>query len=160
MSFSVKVKGVDDFGEAVQNIAEALGPPHVTQALKRGAEVIQHQAQQNVKRQKLYVTGTLHDSIKVLEVSPWAVSILVDVVYGAVHEFGYTGIITDKQRRFFWAKWYETQDDMWKALALSYSYTIPARPYLRPAVDQKMGDAILTIVQQMRRALQLGIRRK
>jgi len=135
MSFSIKVKGVNDFNKGLQDVAKALGPPHMAEGLRHGAQPFLHKAQENLLEQELYVTGDLYDSIKVVVVNQWQVNILVDSDYGAVHEFGYTGVITDKQRRFFWAKWYETQDDMWKALALSHTYTIPARPYLRPASD-------------------------
>ena len=135
MSFSIKVKGVNDFNKGLQDVAKALGPPHMAEGLRKSGEVIQHKAQENLLEQELYLTGKLYDDIKVVVVNQYAVEILVDSDYGAVHEFGYTGVITPRQRSFFWAKWYETQDDMWKALALSHTYTIPARPYLRPASD-------------------------
>ena len=135
MSFSVRVKGVNDFNKGLQDVAKALGAPHMAEGLKHAAQPILHKAQENLLEQELYVTSDLYDSIKVVVVNQWQVNILVDSDYGAAHEFGYTGVITDKQRRFFGAKWYETQDEMWKALALSHSYTIPARPYLRPAID-------------------------
>jgi phage gpG-like protein len=75
-------------------------------------------------------------------VNQYRVDIEVRAVYGAVHEYGGTFTITPRQRRFFWAKFYETGDDLWKALALSVQYTIPARPYLRPAIDAKEDEAM------------------
>ncbi len=78
-----------------------------------------------------------------------------NVVYAAAQEFGYTGQITDRQRRFFWYKWYETRNPMWRALALSVEYTIPAHPYLRPALAESRKDAarlvLKSVVGELRR---------
>ena len=86
--------------------------------------------------------GDFPSRIKTRRVNQYRVDVEVDAVYGAVHEYGGTFTITPRQRRFFWYKWYETEDEMWKALALSVTYTIPARPYLRPAIDAKQDEAI------------------
>lgn len=87
-------------------------------------------------------TGDFPSRIDTEVINQFRVDIVVRAVYGAVHEFGGTFKVTDKQRRFFWAKHYETKEDMWKALALSKTYTIPARPYLRPALDTQTGAAL------------------
>lgn len=60
--------------------------------------------------------------------------------YAAIHQFGGTlkpSIpITKKTRKFFWAKFYESGQDKWKALALTKkkelrpTIKIPARPYI------------------------------
>jgi hypothetical protein len=94
--------------------------------------------------QGLYDTMALWESIEPRKVNQYRVDVRVGVEYGAAHEYGLENQrITDRQRRFFWAKWAETGDEMWKALALSETYTIPARPYLRPAVDTAKRDAWL-----------------
>ncbi len=68
------------------------------------------------------------------------------VPYAAIHEYGGTTRlpITAQMRRFFWAQWYETGDDKWKAMALSkkaaFSINMPPRPYLSPAVDAELPD--------------------
>lgn len=77
--------------------------------------------------------------------SRWAIDIGTNVIYAAAQEFGYSGHVTEKQRRFFWAMWYTTNNPMWRALALSEKYTIPAQPYLRPALDES-GDEIRRLV--------------
>lgn len=60
-----------------------------------------------------------------------------EVPYAAIHEYGGTIPKTPRSRRFFWAMWYNTNAPMWKALALgSGPIRMPARPYLRPAVDK------------------------
>jgi hypothetical protein len=108
------------------------------------------QAQQNVMKQGLYDTMELHDSIKPIKVNQFRVDVEVGAGHGAVHEFGLEKqVITPRQRRFFWAKFAETGDEMWKALALSETYTIPARPYLRPAADEQKHAAWLTVAQSL-----------
>lgn len=57
--------------------------------------------------------------------------------YGAMQHFG--GVthphITKRSQKFFWAMWYQTGDEMWKALALksigtTLTISIPARPWM------------------------------
>jgi len=63
------------------------------------------------------------------------------VPYAATHEFGDTRTVTPQMRAFFWAKHKETEEDRWKAMALSERLTYPRRSFLRPAA----GDATPTI---------------
>ena len=58
--------------------------------------------------------------------------------------------------------YYETGDEMWKALALSTTYTlaaVPARPYFRPAIDENKKEVSLAIKVELARILtrNLGI---
>lgn len=101
-------------------------------ALKRVAMVVETRAKANV-RDRLNTTGTavggLMGSIthvmrgkgfdSVARIGP-------QVVYGAIHEFG--GVITPKSAP---ALVFQTADGEWHVVQ---SVTIPARPYLRPAV--------------------------
>lgn len=57
------------------------------------------------------------------------------VPYAATHEYGDTRTVTEGMRAFFWAKHAETQEDRWKAMALSETLTYPERSYLRTALD-------------------------
>lgn len=59
------------------------------------------------------------------------------IPYALIHEFGGEIPITDKMRRFFWAKYAETKQQFWMAMALTKksSITMPARPYFYPAVE-------------------------
>jgi len=63
-----------------------------------------------------------------------------EVPYAATHEYGDRRSVTSKQRRFFWAKYSETDKDKWKAMALSETLDYPKRPYLEPALDDTMDD--------------------
>lgn len=76
--------------------------------------------------------------------------------YG-IHEAGgtipaRTQDITERMRKFFWAKYYEGQDDRWKFMALSKgplnipAFDMPARPFLAPSViDPDVREAAQTM---------------
>lgn len=60
-----------------------------------------------------------------------------ELQYAGIHQRG--GVthptVTVKSRAFFWAMWFETKNDMWKAMALKsvgskLNVFIPPRPYL------------------------------
>lgn len=77
------------------------------------------------------------------------------VEYAAIHEYGgeTRPRVTDKMRRFAWAKYYETGIDTFKGIALTkknrLSVSIPARPYLRPGTR----DALPRIEDRARETL-------
>lgn len=54
------------------------------------------------------------------------------VDYSQVHQEGATIPVTDKMRKYFWAKFKETKNVKWKYLALMKKkfVTIPARPFI------------------------------
>lgn len=64
------------------------------------------------------------------------------VPYAVLHEKGGTRVVTEKMRRFFWAKYFETSiygdtvmNSMWSALRFKNVITFPKRSYLEPAVN-------------------------
>lgn len=143
MAFRQKVLGLDDLDRNLKAVAGLVPGGELADALADGAWDIAIRAKQNAKAQGLMDTGDLIASIQPRKINQFRVDVEVGVVYGAVHEFGLENqVITDRQRRFFWAMHAETGDGMWKALALSDTYTIPARPYLRPAIDTEKRSAI------------------
>ncbi len=150
MAFQENVVGFKDLSDNLKRIAAIVGGAELADSLEKGAMEIVWQAKQNVMAQGLHDTGDLWKSIEPVKINQFTVAIRVSADHGAVHEFGLENqIITDKQRRFFWAKFSETDDDMWKALALSTTYTIPARPYLRPAVDEMKLQAVQTTAMSL-----------
>lgn len=137
MSFKVKATGLGQFDKNMRALARQISPQvGIAESLDDGAQVIVRQAKDNAVRQGLIDSGELVDSIVTVKVNQFRVDIRVGVPYGAAHEFGVTVTITPRQRRFFWAMWIKTNDEMWLALALSTTYTIKAKPYVRPAIDE------------------------
>lgn len=79
------------------------------------------------------------------------VSIGSNLVYSRIQQEGGKITITPKMRKFFWAKYSETKNPVWKAMALKKGFIrIPARPYLNiPASD----------FGRIRNSVETGIRR-
>jgi len=130
--------------------------------IKRGLILSAQLVDQRATRQAPRDTGRLKRSIthgRPYNVRRWhwAIDVGTNVEYAAAQEFGLNRQpITDRQRRFFWAKWSETSEPMWKALGLSQTYTIPAQPYLRPAIEQSRGDIRRLIYKSVIAALKKG----
>lgn len=149
MKLQMGVFGIDEMRRNFEAIEYVLLNPRqgISDEIEAALnDTVIPEARQNVW-ELFDTTGDFPSRIVTRKVNQYRVDIEVRAVYGAVHEYGGTFTITAKQRAFFWYKWYETQEPMWKALALSDTYTIPARPYLRPAIDSKMDDAIQKAAQ-------------
>jgi len=151
---------VQELDRTFQRIADRVAGAGLRAASRAGAETILEQAKANIRDTFVNQSGRLENSGRIeLEGarSRQVANILFDVIYAAVHEYGLQDQpITDRQRAFFWAMWAEEGDEMWKALALSETYTIPARPYLRPAIDSKQREAL----REMARVLAEEIKRE
>jgi len=84
-------------------------------------------------------SGDLKKSIKTVSKSIKEIHIQSATPYSAIHNYGGTIRITDKMRKFFWAKFYETKKKHWKFMALSkktFIY-IPQRQYMGTTVKLK-----------------------
>jgi len=159
VSFKRKAIGLNLFVTRTRKLALKISPQSgISDILTGGAWIIALEARDNAIAQGLIRSGELVDSIKPVKINQFRVDIKVGVPYGAAHEFGVTVTITERQRRFFWAKHIETGDPMWLALALSKTYTIPARPYLRPAIDESKASAVKQIGGDMRKAIQEAVK--
>lgn len=90
-------------------------------------------ADNNAKRRALLVkTGALKRSIKVIKVLGNAVVVgSTALKYNKMHNQGGEIDITAKMKRFFWAKYYSTKQQHWKAMALKQTkIKIPKRQYI------------------------------
>lgn len=159
-----RVIGLKDLTGYFRGLAREA-PGKVTARLCReGAGVVLEAAKQNIRNTFENQTGNLENSGEVVVVNQYTADVRFNAIYSAVHEYGLENQpITDRQRRFFWAKWYEEGNEMWVALALSTHYTIPARPYLRPAIDShkqkaahEMAGALRHEMTKRRSAYKLG----
>ena len=154
VGFKLSVVGTKELNTQFGNITRAFRPPAVANLMLVGAETIAEGARDNILEQDLVDTGDMYDAVSAYKINQYSAGVKVDSVYGATHEFGLEKQpITDRQRRFFWARYTETKEKMWLALALSVTYTIPARPYLRPAIDEKKHDALYDMMREAGRML-------
>jgi len=124
MSKGVKVIKLDNRFKEV--IAAASGD-NIMKSLLAGGEVVRNHAKLNIQAQELVDTSNLLNSISVQEGSGGktdaTVEIGTNVEYAAIHEFGGTIHQTNA-----WGK------------GIEQTITIPARSYLRPAVDENIED--------------------
>ena len=124
MSNGVKVIKLDD---KFKDVIAAASGDNIMKALLAGGEVVRNHAKLNIQAQELVDTGNLLGSISVQEGSGGktdaTVEIGTNVEYAAIHEFG--GAIHQTNA---WGK------------GISQTIHIPARPYLRPALDENEGS--------------------
>ena len=132
----VVIEGGEDLARKLAALSDAVQGQVLEAALRSGALLVQNDA----KRLVPYRTGTLRRSIhtETETQGPGKAEAAVgtDVVYAARVEFGFEG-----------------QDK------LGRSYHQPARPYLRPALDQNMDAAAQEIAAALREAIEnVGVR--
>ncbi|MBQ0113459.1 MAG: phage virion morphogenesis protein [Bacteroidales bacterium] len=87
----------------------------------------------------LVKTGDLRKSLRV-QTSNSSVSIISDVEYADIHNEGGKIQVTDKMKKFFWAKYKETKSEKYKALALKKVGSfiiIPERRFVGDAPEVK-----------------------
>ena len=148
------VIGLSDLVGKFQAMAKELSGEARSELALRGAEVIVDSVKQKIVQQGLVLEGELLNSVIATKINQWTAGAEVNMPYAAVHEYGLRDhVITDRQRAFFWTMYGGTGDKMWKCLALSTTYTIPARPYFRPGIDDgkrkaavAMADALLDLL--------------
>ena len=89
-------------------------------------------ANPNARGTLLMVTGTLRRSIEA-EVRGNGVRFTSAVPYASIHNEGGKITVTARMKRFFWYKYKQTKDEMWKRLALmkvGKTMTIPQRQFV------------------------------
>lgn len=92
-------------------------------------------------------------SLSKVTVTPQGVDFTIGTAYivALVQEYGATITITEKMRRFFWAKYAETGADMWRGLALTKKsvITIPPRPFFSQALKELEAVEVPEIVESI-----------
>lgn len=158
-SFKATVLGLKDLDAALTAMVKSISPPEAAEVMAVGAAEIRDSIRAEISARGLVDKGKLRESVEVYKVNQFAAGVRVGVVYGAVHEFGLPNqVITERQRSFFWFKYMSEGDEMWLALALSTTYSIPARPYFRPGVDKGKSAAAKAIASEVASRLQAQAR--
>jgi phage gpG-like protein len=103
----------------------------------------------------LVQSGRLRRSFE-LETRGLTLIIRTDAPYAQVHNEGgvveHTITITPQMRKFFWAKFRETKDEMWKGMALTKKgvlqqrFTMPQRQFMgeHPQLDERLENLLET----------------
>jgi phage gpG-like protein len=129
----IEVVGVQTFSRNIHKLMAVVSGPGIDRALMQGGFVVERSAKENIRSQHLIDTGNLRSSIRTVLFRHGQVIVGTNVVYAAIHEFG--GTITPKN-----AKWLVFKiGDQW---VMTDSVDIPARPYLRPALDKNRRNVV------------------
>ncbi|MFA4972549.1 MAG: phage virion morphogenesis protein [bacterium] len=133
---SVKIEGLDKFQKSLDRLNGARGVV-MKAALQAGLMVLEGQVKQNIRDADLIDTGNLLNNWK-QEVRADYAALVTDTPYAAIHEYG--GVI--RARGGGWLT-FQTKDGAWHRVK---EVTMPARPYIRPAIDEHR-DEIMGAVQ-------------
>jgi HK97 gp10 family phage protein len=150
MTKTVKIEGVDEFISDLNKLSKVVRSEVSLDALEAGAQVIVTYAEDNA-RNKLnkHPTGNLVNSIGVRREGKTVLAGVFGVVYAKIHEFG--GVIKARGKALV----FKGEDGH---LVITKQVTIPARPYLRPAVDNHMADIKDAIIEALRGLIQKAVR--
>ena len=147
-------KGIPGMDPLLQKIAKAQAEIDrgIGRALMRGALLISGEAQRNVsgpRPERLgVVTGRLRSSISAVALSKYSVKVGTNVSYAAIHEFGGRTkphlIVPLKKKALSWVG--EGGEVFVRRVVHHPGSTIPARPYMRPAMETRRAR-VLEIVR-------------
>ena len=100
-------------------------------------------------------TGNLANSLTQNKIGKTTVQITSSLPYGNIQNYGGKIRITDKMRKFFWAKFKSTGDSRWKGLALSRKQfiKIPKRTFIgdTPKLQLEITDIVVTEFNKLTR---------
>lgn len=151
MSAEPIVIGLKELSDDLDRLSEDSRHDVLMAALEAGARTIQIYAQENA-RQKLnkHPLGFLTNSIGVRKAgNVWEVGVF-GVIYAKIHEFG--GVITPRTKKFL--SWIDPDSGR---RIFTKQAVIPARPYLRPAVDEHRDEIHANIVAAILGILRGGL---
>jgi HK97 gp10 family phage protein len=152
MSTPVGTVGITNLNELYKKFDElssAVQTEGMKSALLAGAFELEAEIKINIEGEGLVDTGNLMKSVQpgtlMIFQGSGEITVGTNVVYAAIHEFG--GIIRARKAK---ALRFKTKDGKWHTVK---SVTMPARPYMRPAID--LGKA--RILRAMSIALKASI---
>lgn len=139
---TVKLSGFDGMGRDLKKLSGA----DFMDALEAGARVIQAHTQENIRTNlNKHPTGFLANSVDVKREGKTILVGVFGVVYAKVQEFG--GLILARAKPFLAfqidGKWIFTK-----------KVVLPARPYLRPAIDSNLSAIKQAIIDAARGIMQ------
>ncbi len=173
------VIGTDELMRKFKALDEAVQEEALAFAVLEGAKVITDEARANIQKQGLIKTRTLSrsisEAIEERSATRAVVAIGTNLEYAAIHEYG--GTIRPKNGKYLAIpvgtykgsptthadlKVVKTRsgslvmldDNGTVQYVLKPSVTIPARPYLRPALDDKKEEARQRIGESLKRLIE------
>jgi HK97 gp10 family phage protein len=141
-----------EFKEALKQIGLATRGAALREALKTGGDKLQEYIQENIVGADLVDTGNLLNNWSVKPDGDKAVIVGTDTPYARIHEFG--GLIEPKTPGG-WLK-FQTRDGAWHSVK---RVQMPARPFVRPAIDHHKDDVARAIGESLRDAILRGVKK-
>jgi HK97 gp10 family phage protein len=152
-AISGKVVNLDEFLEKMGKLKEGVSMENAARAVQAGAYIVEGYAKVNITDQELVDTGNLRSSIQTelgsVDGNGAEAFVGTGIVYAAIHEFG--GIIHSTSGK---GLHFQAEDGQW---VNCMSVTIPARPYLRPAVDEHELEIMDAIGEELVRGIEGGV---
>jgi HK97 gp10 family phage protein len=140
----------------IKKLKAAVTPQQVEAAALAGGQIIANDAKERVRKRTGTLSRSLHAEVAERTETTVTVEIGTDLEYAAVHEFGgevpHPGgtpyIVIEGQGAVFMKK----DGDYPEGTKFTQAHTIPipAQPYLRPAFDEKKGEALEEISEAIR----------
>lgn len=153
----------------LKQLSDEVASQNLVTAVQAGADVIQNAAKQKSPKKTRTLSRSIHQEVLESSKERAVVEIGTDLSYAKIHEYG--GVIAPKKGRFLAIPVSDTAKtsvsprnfpgklhvrvnggsgvlldaDNIVHFALVTSVTIPARPYLRPALDENKSRAISAI---------------
>jgi HK97 gp10 family phage protein len=150
---SFSLKNSPEFMKWLGQLKDSVRGEAMTNALTAGGFVIEAQAKINVEHQGLVKTGNLMNSIQKQDLTitknGGEITVGTGVIYAAIHEFG--GIIKAVRAKMLS---FVTEDGVFHRVKAVH---MPARPYLRPAVDNHHEEIIDAACFQLQKAIQKNV---
>lgn len=147
----VTIIGVKEFAEQLARIGGAAAGQALVGAVTAGALIVQNAA----KEKAPFRSGTLRRSIRTepAEVSATHAAVVIGTgeVYAAVQEFGAVIVpVRARALRF---------EDPPKSghIVFAQRVHVPAHPYLRPAMDENIGNVAIEIGEALRRLIEAAL---
>jgi HK97 gp10 family phage protein len=132
MTQSTHIEGMDEFIRDLNKLSVTARSARTMDALEAGGQIIVAYAQDNI-RNKLnkHPTGFMVNNVGLRRNGKVVEAGVFGVIYAKIHEFG--GIIKARSAKFLRFQ----VEGQW---VMTKSVHMPARPYLRPAVDNHMPE--------------------
>lgn len=142
-----RIVNLKEFRSKLRKLDEVVRNNAMTEAVSAGGFELEAEIKLNIEAQNLVDTGNLMNSVQLGSVSAKGnkaeVTVGTNVIYAAIHEFGGTIVARNAKALVF-----KTKDGIWHRVK---SVTIPARPFMRPALDNglpRIKEAMIAILEK------------
>ncbi len=143
-----KLEGTDQFKKNMDKLSKEMKANMLRDALNSGAELFAAFVKMNIRSQGLILTSNLINSVGVKETVvrgniAYSLVGVQGVIYGRIHEYG--GVIKPKTAKVL--SWVDRRTG---ERVFANRVTIPARPYMRPAIDLHSEDVFGAMADSLR----------